>query len=64
MGTWEGPIRVNLPAAMPLHVVYMTAWVDDAGRPIFRDDVYNLDGEVLEALEARSANGVQLALAD
>jgi murein L,D-transpeptidase YcbB/YkuD len=39
---------IELPAPWPVHLVYLTAWVDDAGTVQFRKDVYGLDarGEV------------------
>jgi len=33
----------KLKRPIPLHVVYMTAWVDEAGQANFRRDVYNRD---------------------
>jgi L,D-transpeptidase YcbB len=37
------PTRIDLEAAVPVHLVYFTAWVDEAGRVQFRDDVYGRD---------------------
>ena len=37
-------VRIRLAAPIPLHVVYDTAWVDDAGIINFRSDVYGRDG--------------------
>jgi murein L,D-transpeptidase YcbB/YkuD len=37
-------VRVRLAATIPLHVVYDTAWVDDAGVINLRSDVYGRDG--------------------
>jgi murein L,D-transpeptidase YcbB/YkuD len=37
-------VRVRLAATIPLHVVYDTAWVDDAGVMNLRSDVYGRDG--------------------
>ena len=31
---------VSLPSAMPVYLLYLTAWVDDQGRAHFRDDIY------------------------
>jgi murein L,D-transpeptidase YcbB/YkuD len=38
---------------MPVHILYMTAWVDEAGVLGFGDDVYDLD-PALEAMLSRS----------
>ena len=37
---------VKLSRPIPVHIVYMTAWVDEAGQPNFRNDVYDLDPNV------------------
>jgi murein L,D-transpeptidase YcbB/YkuD len=34
---------VKLPAAVPVSIIYLTAWVDHDGILNFRDDVYELD---------------------
>lgn len=43
---------VPLPAPVPIHVVYFTAWVDGAGTLHLRNDVYGRDAAVLDALDA------------
>lgn len=40
---------VSLPHTMPVYLLYLTAWVDDAGRAHFRDDVYGRDVLVIRA---------------
>ncbi|MBU4153594.1 MAG: L,D-transpeptidase family protein [Proteobacteria bacterium] len=35
--------RIMIPSPIPVHVVYMTAWVDHEGTIQFRPDVYNLN---------------------
>jgi murein L,D-transpeptidase YcbB/YkuD len=46
---------VRLPAPVPVHILYWTAWVDDAGTPQFRRDVYAVDSLLTVALSrARS----------
>lgn len=37
---------VKLKRPIPLHIVYMTAWVDEAGQANFRNDVYDRDPNV------------------
>jgi murein L,D-transpeptidase YcbB/YkuD len=46
---------VVLPDALPIHVVYLTAWVGEDGELNFRDDIYGRDALLLEALY-RSGN--------
>lgn len=36
--------RIDLPAPYRVYVQYFTAWVDEAGIPQFRDDIYGRDG--------------------
>lgn len=43
---------VTLKDAIPVHIAYMTAWVDDKGRAQFRDDIYHLDGGLADRLDA------------
>jgi murein L,D-transpeptidase YcbB/YkuD len=42
-GTNRG-IAIERP--LPVHLVYWTAWVDEAGRTQFRNDIYNRDSNV------------------
>jgi len=37
------PLQVELPQKLPVHLVYLTAWVDHAARLQFRPDVYLRD---------------------
>jgi murein L,D-transpeptidase YcbB/YkuD len=50
-------IRVDLTRPIPIHVVYETAWVDDAGIVQFRDDVYGLDRKYLAVNTTGSVAG-------
>lgn len=49
---------VNLKTPLPVHLTYLTAWVDSTGRPQFRGDIYKRDRQIATAL--REA-GVTLA---
>ena len=35
--------QVALKHTLPVHIVYMTAWVDDTGTVQFAPDIYGLD---------------------
>lgn len=44
---------VPLPSSVPVHIIYMTAWVDDLGIVQFRNDIYGRDaGETPEIAPA------------
>jgi murein L,D-transpeptidase YcbB/YkuD len=45
--------QVNLAAPLPIHITYLTAWVDN-GTPNFRADIYEQDAKLLAALDGRS----------
>lgn len=38
--------EIALANPVPVHIVYLTAWVDDDGQAHFRNDIYTLDGLV------------------
>lgn len=43
---------VMLPVKVPVHLLYWTAWVDQAGTLHFRDDIYGRDARVLASLKS------------
>lgn len=46
-----GPRTVRLPQAVPVHLLYWTAWVDGEGRLQLRPDVYERDELLGQALQ-------------
>ena len=44
---------VHLKTPIPLHLLYMTAWVDEQGIIQFRKDIYGRDAKLSKALEER-----------
>lgn len=42
--------QVNLDSSLPVQITYLTAWVDDHNRVHFRDDVYDRDQILADAL--------------
>ena len=42
-----GEININFPQPLPVHITYQTAFVDDAGKLQFRDDVYGRDARLI-----------------
>jgi murein L,D-transpeptidase YcbB/YkuD len=55
--------QIALTAPVPLYVLYLTAWTDEAGRVHFRDDIYGLDAVVAaaEAPQGRARRDVARA---
>lgn len=47
----QNTVTVNLKQAMPVHIEYWTAWVDNSGTLQFRADIYQRDAAVLEKLK-------------
>ncbi|MDO9694174.1 MAG: L,D-transpeptidase family protein [Candidatus Latescibacteria bacterium] len=43
---------VRVPAPIPIHLLYWTAWVDRQGTVVFRPDIYQIDNLTAVALEA------------
>ncbi len=53
-------IRLSRP--VPVHLLYWTAWVTDAGQVNFREDIYNRDRKLQAALARKSpASGAKIA---
>ena len=63
MNSWR-TAHINLPQAMPLHVAYITAWIGDRGMMNFREDIYDVDVDVLAALQRQREARLELALAE
>ncbi len=47
-------LKVTLPETIPVFISYYTAWVDDAGLPNFRPDIYRHDREMAGRLFAKN----------
>ena len=45
---------VRIPRPIALHLLYMTAWVDESGVLQFRRDIYNRDRDLNAALLKRT----------
>ena len=45
--------RIDLPSPIPVLLTYYTAWVDFQGRMQFREDIYERDGPILNALNSQ-----------
>jgi murein L,D-transpeptidase YcbB/YkuD len=47
---------VKLKEAIPVFIIYYTAWVDEDGQLNFRDDVYKHDSELMNKMFATTLN--------
>jgi L,D-transpeptidase YcbB len=55
LSEWK-TVPVAVPHPVPVHLVYQTAWVDDAGRPGFAEDVYGRDARLADRLAGRAVD--------
>jgi hypothetical protein len=39
-------ININFPHAIPVHLTYQTAYVDDSGKLVLRNDIYGYDSTI------------------
>ena len=46
-------LTIRLARPLPVHLLYMTAWVDDTGRLQFRRDIYRHDRDLQQAFNRR-----------
>jgi murein L,D-transpeptidase YcbB/YkuD len=44
-------ININFPKPIPVHLTYQTAFVDESGKLVFRDDVYGRDARMIQILK-------------
>jgi hypothetical protein len=51
---------IQMPVQIPVHLTYQTAFVDDAGKLNFRQDVYGLDSRMVSAIRSER-NVVEVA---
>jgi L,D-transpeptidase YcbB len=51
----KDPLRINLKNPLPVHITYLTAWVERDGSVQFRKDAYRRDGTLKRALEMAQA---------
>ena len=47
--TSQEETKIDLPKEIPIHIIYMTSWVNDKNQLQFRDDIYNRDKRLIEA---------------
>jgi len=44
-------VNIDFPVHIPVHLTYQTAYVDDAGKLVIRDDVYGRDAKLLSIMK-------------
>lgn len=47
--------RVRLDTPVPVWLLYVTAWGDDEGHPVFKPDIYDMDADLMQALRISGA---------
>ena len=55
-------IDIRFPTPIPVHIVYHTAFVDDAGHLQTRKDVYGRDARLLEVLRGGDRQNMEVAV--
>jgi murein L,D-transpeptidase YcbB/YkuD len=55
--------QVNLTHQIPVHLTYQTAYVDDAGKLVIREDIYGRDARTIMALKSGSDRNADVAAA-
>jgi L,D-transpeptidase YcbB len=56
-------VNINFTTPIPVHLTYQTAFVDEAGKLQFRDDVYGRDAPVLALLKSNERAPADVAVA-
>jgi L,D-transpeptidase YcbB len=54
--------NINFPAPLPVHIIYQTAFVDDAGKLQMRADVYGHDARMIGVLKGGSRQVADIAV--
>jgi murein L,D-transpeptidase YcbB/YkuD len=54
--------EIKFPATIPVHLTYQTAFVNDAGKLEFRDDIYGRDKDLLAILKGDQRNVADIAI--
>jgi murein L,D-transpeptidase YcbB/YkuD len=48
--------EITFPTPIPVHITYQTAYVDEAGKLVIRDDIYGKDAKTLAVLKGEDRN--------
>jgi len=55
-------LNIDFPKPLPVHITYQTAFVDDAGKLEFRDDIYGIDARMLKAMKSDERKVADIAV--
>jgi murein L,D-transpeptidase YcbB/YkuD len=55
--------QINLTQHIPVHLTYQTAYVDDAGKLVIREDIYGRDARTIMALKNSSDRNAEVVVA-
>jgi murein L,D-transpeptidase YcbB/YkuD len=55
--------QINLTTHIPVHLTYQTAYVDDSGKLVIREDIYGRDARTIMALKNSSDRNADVAVA-
>ena len=58
----SGEKDINFPKPLPVHLTYQTAYVDDAGKLVIREDIYGRDARVLAQLRGAERRFADIAI--
>lgn len=54
--------RLNMENPVPVYITYITAWLGEDGRPVFRTDIYNRDAALAAAIDKAGDSPRRLAV--
>jgi L,D-transpeptidase YcbB len=57
-----GEKDISFPKPIPVHLTYQTAYVDDAGKLVIREDIYSRDARVLAELRGSERRYADIAI--
>jgi len=58
----SGERDITFPVPLPVHLTYQTAYVDDAGKLVIREDIYGRDARVLAQLRGEERRFAEVAI--
>lgn len=58
----SGEVNINFPQFIPVHLTYQSAYVDDAGKLVIREDIYGRDARLLANLKGSDRRVADLAV--